>query len=290
MNIIGSYIPNNTVMHRVDPRVKFFSLIVLMVCIFMPFNSAHLTWTTTFIMSGLLFILILTMMIISKISILRILKSLKGMWILIIFLVGINIFVPGTLKNPDWIAFTMGSVTVYWDAILQSLKIILRLIMMFSLTMVLTGTTKPLDLTFALQWYMTPLKVVRFPVHIVSMTMSLALRFIPTLMEETQRLIKAQASRGLDYNKGGIGSKIRGVVALIIPLFISAFSRSDELANAMIARGYDPYGKRTRYQKFSFSWRDLVVFLLTCGVLTGFIVVNVMHIDILQAIFGIITK
>ena len=109
---------------------------------------------------------------------------------------------------------------------------------------------------------MAPLKIIQFPVHEVAMTMSLALRFIPTLLDETGRIMKAQESRGVDFSGGKLSEKIRGIVSLIVPLFNSAFMRSDELANAMEARGYNPQGKRTKYRMLTFAKRDLFAFIV----------------------------
>ena len=119
---------------------------------------------------------------------------------------------------------------------------------MLGLTLVLTATTKPLELTNALEWFMKPLKVIKFPVHEIAMTISLALRFIPTLLEETDRIMKAQASRGVDFQNGKFSEKFRAIISLIVPLFISALQRSEELANAMEARGYDPSAERTKFR------------------------------------------
>ena len=166
------------------------------------------------------------------------------------------------------VAFYIGTFAVYWAGIYQSGYIILRLIMMISLTMMLTATTKPMDLTYAFEWYMFPLRVIRFPVSEIAMTLSIALRFIPTLLDETDRIMKAQASRGVDFNHGRFGKRIKAIISLIIPLFISAIERSEELSNAMEARGYDPKAKRTRYRILKFSWRDIIGFLL-CGAIFG---------------------
>ena len=152
----------------------------------------------------------------------------------------------------------------------------MRLVLMLALTMVLTSTTKPMDMTYAFEWYMTPLKVVRFPAHEIAMTLSIALRFIPTLLDETERIMKAQASRGVDFNHGGLFKRFGAVIALIIPLFVSALERSEELANAMIVRGYDPRAKRTRYRLLRFSWRDIIAFLLIGGLFAGIIVLFVL--------------
>jgi energy-coupling factor transport system permease protein len=151
--------------------------------------------------------------------------------------------------------------------------------LMIELSMILTATTKPLDLTFALEWYMTPLKWIGFPSHIVAMTITLALRFIPTILEDVNRIMKAQASRGVDFEHGRIGTKFRAIISLIVPLFVSSFIRSDDLANAMECRGYDPKLKRTRYRILHFSWMDLFLTLLAAGFATVFIYASVTHFD-----------
>jgi len=195
----------------------------------------------------------------------------------------INVFTPPA-GSVD-VAFHIGKVNVYWDAVFQSLKIILRLVLMIMLTMVLTATTKPLDLTYALEWYMTPLKLIKFPVHEIAMTISIALRFIPTLLDETDRIMKAQSSRGVDFKHGKLSSRLRAIVSLIIPLFVSSFQRSEELADSMEARGYDPKAKRTRYRVLKFTLVDLSSIILVSAVLTGVIFVSVYRWDLGTAHF-----
>ena len=160
------------------------------------------------------------------------------------------------------------------------------------ITMVLTGTTKPMDLTYALEWYMAPLKLIKFPVHIVAMTLSIALRFIPTLLDETQRIMKAQASRGVDFNRGGLFKRIGAVLSLIVPLFVSAIGRSEELSNAMEARGYDPYAKRSRYRILQFGWRDLIGFVIVAAIFGGILALRIIdgfyfRVDFISWIFGV---
>jgi energy-coupling factor transport system permease protein len=141
---------------------------------------------------------------------------------------------------------------------------------MIALTLIITASTRPLDLTYAIEWYLTPWKIIRFPSHEVAMTMSIALRFIPTLLEETYRIMKAQASRGVDFVHGKLKEKLRAIVSLIVPLFISAFQRSEELANAMEARGYDPSATRTRYRELTWHRRDFVALVMMLVYLGGF--------------------
>ena len=253
----GRYTFRDTFVHRLDARNKIFLMILCMVGIFFQFKM----WSTALFLSGLYFVALIILMIISKVNFLSLFKSLAGMWLFIIILMAIYIFIP---NNNYYLptAFTIGTLQVKWDAFCQSGYIILRLILMISLTMVLTSTTKPMDMTYAFEWYLLPLKPLHFPTHEIAMTLSIALRFIPTLLDETERIMKAQASRGVDFNHGGLFKRFAAVIALIIPLFVSALERSEELANAMIVRGYDPRAKRTRYRLLRFSWRDAIAFLL----------------------------
>ena len=281
----GRYSFRNTFIHNLDARNKIFLMLLFMVGIFFQFNM----WSTALIMSGVYVIILLALMLISRVSLWSLIKSLGGLWMLVIFLMIIYIFVPTNNPKLD-VAFRIGSLEVHWDAFCQAGYIVMRLILMISLTMILTSTTKPMDMTYAFEWYMTPLKPIHFPVHEIAMTLSIALRFIPTLLDETERIMKAQASRGVDFNHGGIFKRFGAIIALIIPLFVSALERSEELANAMIVRGYDPKAKRTRYRLLRFSWRDIIAFLFIGGIFAGIIVMFVFDrknpIDLIQLIFN----
>lgn len=265
---LGRYAQYDSFIHRMDPRNKIFCLIALMIAIFYQYSS----WEVTFIIGGILFVFIFALLIISHVSFRQIFGSLKSMWFIIILLLVINILVKPV--GAEMIAFQIKNFIVYWESIFQSLKIILRLVLMISLTMILTATTKPLDLTYALEWYLTPFKLIKFPAHEVAMTISIALRFIPTLLDETYRIMKAQESRGVDFKHGKISTRLRAIVSLIVPLFISAFQRSEELADAMEARGYDPKAKRTHYRKLRFHVRDIFAFILCGAILSGTIIVS----------------
>ena len=265
----GRYTPYNTFTHKLDARNKLLLTILLIVGIFFQFK----VWSTTIAFILFLLILLNLLMIVSRVSFLQLLISLKGMWILIIFMFAIYIFIP----NPTYtgaVAFNIGF-DVYWQAFYQAGYIILRLVLMIALMMVLTSTTTPMNLTYAFEWYMTPLKLIKVPVHAIAMTLFIALRFIPTLLEETDRIMKAQASRGVDFNHGRLMKRFKAIISLIIPLFVSAIDRSEELSNAMEARGYDPTAKRTKYRILRFSWRDLIAFILVGALFAGIIVLFV---------------
>lgn len=282
----GRYSPLNTIIHKIDPRNKVFLLVLLMAMVFFKFNI----WSTNLIISGLMLILTLVLVFLSKIRIKDIFSSLASMWIMVIFLMLIYVFIPNS--SYENVAFYIGSYPIYWDAFYQCGYIVLRLVMMLIITMILTATTKPLDLTYAFEWYMTPLKLIKFPAHEIAMTISIALRFIPTLLEEASRIMKAQSSRGVDFSSGGLGKKFKAIISLIVPLLISSFQRSDELANAMEVKGYDPRAKRTKYRKLKFTYRDIIAFLIV-GLLFGGLLTlliynyNVEEINLIKLIFNV---
>ncbi|MDO5330510.1 MAG: energy-coupling factor transporter transmembrane component T [Bacillota bacterium] len=277
---LGKYVPYQSPIHKLDPRIKLLGVILLMVCVFLSFNGLNAegasvtNFSMTFTMDGLMLIICLILLAMTRTSPLDVLKSLKSLWIMIVFLLLIYSIMPSSNAVLP-LAFKIGSWEVYWDSFAQAGKILLRLIMMIMLTMVLTSSTKPLDLTYAIEWYLTPLKLIHFPAHEIAMTISIALRFIPTLLEDSERIMKAQESRGASFSSGGVFKKIGALISLIIPLFVSAFNRSEELADAMECRGYDPRGKRTRYRKLSFSWIDAVAFVLVGCLFAFFIYTSV---------------
>lgn len=284
--VIGRYSPYNTFTHKLDSRNKVFLMILLMVSIFLQFK----VWSTNLIISGLLLLILIAVMLISKVSLKSLLKSLRSIWILLIVLMLIYVFIPNSTYK--LVAFHIGNYPIYWDAFYQCGYIMLRLIMMLSITMILTSTTKPMDLTYAFEWYMHPLRIIKFPVHEIAMTLSIALRFIPTILEETERIMKAQSSRGVDFQHGGFIKRVRAVVSLIVPLLVSSFQRSEELANAMEARGYNPKEKRTKYRLLKFTYRDLIAFLLIGLIFAGVLTLcifdnNGFKINIIKFIFNV---
>ena len=269
---LGRYIPYDTIIHKLDPRTKIISMILLLVCVFLPIG---------YIGFGALLLLIFTLLKVAKVKVSSIFKSLKPMWFMMIFILIINMF----LIQEGEVLFVLFNRPFYVKAFTQTLMIIIRLILMISVTSVLTATTKPLDLTYGLEFFMTPLKVIKFPAHEIAMTISIALRFIPTILEETQKIMKAQASRGVDLQDGTLKEKIGAIISLIIPLFISAFQRSEELANAMEARGYNPSAKRTRYRILKFSKKDVYSLIISVLVL-GMCIAFSQFPNLLEQIFG----
>ncbi len=248
--VFGKYIPIDSIIHKLDPRGKLIGLILMIIAVFIPKS-----WWA-FLVIGLLVLLAL---ILAKVGIKMIVQSFKPMIFMMLFLLVINSL---TVKTGD-VLFTIASVQVYSDAVFNTLFVIVRLMLMISITTLLTATTKPLDLTLGIEWLLKPLELFKFPTHEVAMMVSIALRFIPTIIEETMRIMDAQKSRGVDFENGSISSKIVSILSLIVPLFSVAFERAYELADAMEARGYVPGAKRTRYHILKFKYYDYI-FIFIC--------------------------
>ncbi|MDF9825136.1 energy-coupling factor transport system permease protein [Breznakia sp. PF5-3] len=256
--VLGRYLPLDSILHRMDPRAKIICMLFLLIAIFIP--AGYLGYV---ILGGL----VISLILLSKLKITYILKAVKPMMFMLVFLLIINILV---IKSGN-LLLSLGWFEVYDDAIFQTLFIVVRLALMISITTLLTATTKPLDLTLGIEDLLTPFKRIGVPAHIIAMMISIALRFIPTLIEETQRIMKAQASRGVDFEEGKFTEKIRGILSLIVPLFISAFQRAEDLAYAMEARGYAPDEERTRYKQLKLTGMDIMSMLLCFAVLIGLI-------------------
>lgn len=246
--VLGRYLPYNSIIHNMDPRAKMLAMLIMMIAIFMP---------TGFVGYGILGIVIMMIVIISKLSFKFLWKSIKPMLFMLVFLLIINLLV----VKRGYVLFHIHGFYVYSEALFQTLYIVVRLVLMIMITTLLTATTKPLDLTLAIEDLLAPFKIFHVPAHEIAMMISIALRFIPTLLEETQRIMKAQASRGVDLKEGKIKEKIIGIVSLIVPLFISAFQRADDLAEAMEARGYAPGKTRTRYKQLKMQTQDYLLIL-----------------------------
>ncbi len=246
---LGKYIPYDSPIHKMDPRTKLIALLVLLVALFIP---------TGFIGYAVIGALLIVCVYISKLSISFIWRSFKPMLFMMVFLGLINIFVVKT----GTVLLTIGSFQLYSGALSQTAYIVLRLLLMVIMTTLLTTTTKPLDLTLGIEDLLAPLEKVKFPTHDVAMMISLALRFIPQLLEEAQRIMKAQASRGVDMENGSFKEKIQAILSLIVPLFVSCFQKADDLADAMEARGYVVGGQRVRYKQLKFAKVDFIAFAI----------------------------
>ena len=219
---LGKFNNLDTIVHRIDSRIKLIALIVLLVSVFLSYGSAYMN----LVVYGGIFILLFLLTLLGKTSFLLLFRSLKGLWVMILFLLILNIFLPSASASESMVLFTLFGMEVHLSTILNVSYILLRLILVLMMTNIFTSTTKPMEMTYALEWLFYPLSLVRFPVHKLAMTISLALRFIPYLFDKTNQIMKAQASRGVDYRQGKFKDKIRAIVSTIIPLFLSSFQVS----------------------------------------------------------------
>lgn len=247
--IIGQYVPGNSLIHRLDPRTKIIIIFCFVIIVFFANNPFSY---------GLLTAFVLISVFITLIPIRFILKGLTPIWFLIIFTFLLHFFL--TKEGP--VAFEIFSIKIHQGGILQGLAISLRLFLLILMTSLLTLTTTPIEITDAIENLLQPLNRFKFPVHELALMMSISLRFIPTLMQETDKISKAQASRGVDYRTGPVKERIKAIIPLLVPLFVSAFKRAEELAMAMEARGYQGGEGRTKLRELKYRPKDLIVFLV----------------------------
>lgn len=255
---LGRYLPLDSPIHKLDPRAKIMAMLLLLITIFFPAG-----W----IGYGVIFVSVSVVIILSKLSVSFIWKAMKPMLFMLFFLLVINALV---LKTGT-VLFTIGSWSLYSDAVFQTLYIAVRLLLMIMITTCLTATTKPLEMTLGIEDLLSPFQKIGLPSHEIAMLISIALRFIPDLIDETARIIKAHESRGVDMKEGKLMERVMAILSLIVPLFVSAFQRAEDLANAMEARGYAPGLPRTRYKQLEMKKQDWFL-LACCAVLMGVII------------------
>ncbi len=258
---IGQFFPGNSVIHRMDPRAKLLLDILFLVILFT-------TQKFTGILVGLLFIIICYA--IAQIKVVMIFRSIKPILPLIIFTAILNmLFIKG--EEP---LFSWWIISIYPEGIRTAAFMLLRILTLIIGMSLLTYTTSPIMLTDAIERLLSPLKKIRFPVHELSMMMTIALRFIPTLVEETDKIMSAQKARGADMDSGNILKRAKALVPVLIPLFVSAFKRANELATAMECRCYHGGEGRTRLKQLKTAPRDYIAALIMLALFAGVIVLN----------------
>ena len=258
---IGQYFPGKSVLHRLDPRMKILLTVGYIIMLFSVSNPLGLC-------VGILFLVFAYA--ISGIPPRMITKSLKPVIPIIIFTTVLNMFFVKGDPLFDWWIFHISR-----QGLLTAVVMTIRIICLIAGTSLLTYTTSPITLTDGLERLMKPLKKVHFPVHELSMMMTIALRFIPTLIEETDKIMNAQKARGADLESGGIMQRAKALVPILIPLFVSAFRRADELALAMECRCYRGDVGRTRMKQLHYSWQYGVAAALTAACIAVVVVVNI---------------
>ena len=259
----GQYYPKNSFVHNMDARIKLVLCLLFMVGIFFVQSYVGFALVTVFLM---------VVILASKVPLKSILKSVKGIVVLLILTAMLNIFFTksGNVLVSWWIF------TITDEGLIYASKMLLRLVYLVIGSSVLTLTTTPVDLTHAIERLLAPLKVIKFPVHDLALIMSLTLSFIPSLIDETDRIIRAQKARGADFDTGNLFQRAKAFVPILIPLLVGGFRRAEELANAMNSRCYEGATNRTQMRVMKLSWRDLVASLVCIVVFGGIIVVYAM--------------
>ena len=255
---LGQFFPGDSIVHRLDARTKLILVVLYIVALFQAKG-----W----ISYGLLLAVTVLCMMLSHIRPKNIFKGLKPMIFIIVLTALLNIFyTTGTPILPGWI--------ITWEGIARSIQMILRIVLLITGTFLLTYTTSPIALTDGLEKLMNPLKRIRVPVHEITIMMSMALRFIPTLIEETDKIMSAQKARGADFETGSLIQRAKALLPILVPLFVSAFRRADELAVAMESRCYHGGEGRTRMKQTKLAGRDFAALLLGAAFLALVIVLR----------------
>ncbi|MGO3652609.1 energy-coupling factor transporter transmembrane component T family protein [Vagococcus sp.] len=253
--LLGRYIPGDSLIHHLDPRAKLFASFYFIVIIFFCNNFSSF---------GLMFLFTFMSILLSKISLSFFLKGVRPLIWLILFTVSLQVL----FTNGGTVYFKFGFLTISEFGLQNGAYIFLRIVLIIFMSTLLTLTTPPLSLADAIEYLLRPLKKLKFPAHETSMMISIALRFVPTLMDETEKIMNAQRARGVDFNEGNLMQKMKAVVPLLIPLFVSSFDRAEDLALAMEARGYRGGEGRTKYRLLHWQWQDTMT-ILCLALLTG---------------------
>lgn len=251
---IGQYYPTDSVIHKLDPRVKILSTFAYIISLFLVTKYIGYVLTALFIY---------TVTKVAKIPLKYILKGLKAIFVIILFTVVLNVFMtPGKT-----ILFEYGWFKVTLEGLKIAINMVTRLVLLIVGSSLLTLTTSPIELTDGLEALLKPFTKIGVPAHEIAMMMSIALRFIPILLEETDKIMKAQMARGADFESGGLIKRAKSLIPILVPLFISAFRRADELAMAMEARCYRGGENRTRMKQLILKDNDYVAGIVMCGLI-----------------------
>lgn len=255
---LGQFFPGDTVVHRLDPRTKLIWVILYIVALFNAYN-----WWSYLAVFAVTVACIWASIIKPK----TILRGLKPLIIVIVLTAVLNLFyTDGTPVLPGWI--------ITWEGMKKAFLLVARIMMLIAGTFLLTYTTSPIALTDGMEILFGPLKKIKVPVHEMSMMMSMALRFIPTLTEETDKIMSAQKARGADFETGSLLQRAKALLPILVPLFVSAFRRADELAVAMESRCYHGGEGRTRMKTMKMAARDWIALILGAAFVAGVIVMK----------------
>ena len=257
---IGQYFPGSSMLHQLDARTKIISVLgCITVLLLVQTASAYVAFCT----------FATALMLLSKVPLKLYLKAVKPLWWILAFTFLIHLF-----ATPGALLFQCGFLHATREGLFMGSAVCLRLVLLICFSSLLTFTTSPITLTDALESLLSPFKKMGLPAHELAMMLTIALRFIPTLLEETDRIMKAQEARGADFSSGGILRRVRNMIPLLVPLFVSAFRRADELAVAMEARCYRGGENGTRLHVLRFRSADYVAAVLLTGILGGLLLLQ----------------
>ncbi len=260
---LGQFFPGNSALHKLDPRMKIILSIVYIVAVFLCKSVAAY---------ALLILSAIMLVALSRLPAKTILKAVKPLVFIIVFTAFLNVF----LHKGDTLLFGFWKINIYLEGVTNAVCMVIRIIILvIGTSVILTYTTSPIALTDAIERLLSPLRLIKLPVHEFAMMMTIALRFIPTLIEETDKIMSAQKARGSDFSTGKLTERAKALVPVLVPLFISAFRRADELAIAMECRCYRGGKGRTRMTKLRLGARDLVAVAAVAVFIAGIVLLNI---------------
>ena len=255
---LGQYFPGDTIVHRLDPRTKIILVLFYIIALFTA---------DSWVSYGLVLVVSVICQSLSHIRAKNLFKGLKPMLVIITLTAVLNIFyTTGTPVLPGWI--------ITWEGIARAIKMVLRIVLLITGTFLLTYTTSPIALTDGLEIVLNPLKKLRVPVHEMTMMMNMTIRFIPTLIAETDKIMSAQRARGADFETGSFVRRAKALIPVLVPLFVSSFRRADELAVAMECRCYHGGEGRTRMKQLKMTSADITALILGAVFLAAVIVIR----------------
>ncbi len=260
---LGQYFPGNSILHKLDPRMKIILTLLYIILIFLAKSAV----SYAFVILSVVFLLL-----VSKLPVKPVLKGIKPVLFVIIFTAVINIFwTKGEIVLVDWYF-----IHIYFEGVVFAFYMLIRIVsLIMGTSIILTYTTSPIDMTDGIEQLLSPLKKIKVPVHEFSMMMSIALRFIPTLIEETDKIMNAQKARGADFTSGKLIQRAKALIPVLIPLFVSSIRRADDLATAMECRCYRGGSGRTRMKSLHYSLRDFLFLAVIILIGAGVVLLNI---------------
>lgn len=247
--ILGRYIPGNSIIHRLDPRSKLIAMMIYIIIIF---------WANNFVTNAIMFTLTIIAVLLSQVKLSFFLNGLKPMIGIILFTTIFQIL----FTQGGQVLFQFWIIKITSFGLSQALLIFMRFILIIFFSTLLTLTTTPLSLSDAVESLLKPLKIIKVPAHEIGLMLSLSLRFVPTLMDDTTRIMNAQKARGVDFGEGHLIQRVKSIIPILIPLFASSFKRADALAIAMESRGYKGGEGRTKFRILNWTFKDWLVIIL----------------------------